>query len=85
MLDKNAIKDIMYASLLELSKNKQNFYHSGISDSYSKFTDNGQTIVIDYLEKLIPIMHRVDQAELDKRAKQMVIDGLKGKEIKKET
>ena len=79
-MKKDAVKDLLYGGLLELINSKNNYYNSGIGSSYSHFTDQGNQAVQEYLKEMAAIMLRAEAAELDKRAKEMVMKELKGKE-----
>ena len=78
-MDKKAAKDLIYGGLLELVRNKQFYYTSSISPAeYSHFTDDGKEALLEFMNNMAFIMQKAETAELDKRAKDMVMKGLKG-------
>lgn len=80
-MNKQAAKDLVYGGLLELVNNKQFYYTSSISPAeYSHFTDDGKEALIEFMTAMAFVMHQSETADLDKRAKDMVIKELKGKE-----
>ena len=81
MLSDSAIKDIVYGGLKELAKNKQIYYHSSAGSEYSHFTDQGRVVVTDYIEKLMFMIYAAEEESLNKRAKEMVMNGLKGESV----
>lgn len=81
MLDSSAMKDIVYGGLKELARNKEFYYHSAVGPEYSHFTDQGRVVVSEYVEKIMHMIYIAEEESLNKRAKEMVINGLKGEEI----
>jgi hypothetical protein len=67
----------VYAGLFEILKDKNLYYQSGIDSKYDKFTEKGEEAVLEWLKFVAPKMLAVEKAELDLRAKQLVIDELK--------
>lgn len=78
-MDKRAAKDLVYGGLLELITNKQFYYTSSISPAeYSHFTDEGKEALVEYMTAMAFVMQQSEKAELDTRAKDMVMKELKG-------
>jgi hypothetical protein len=78
-MNKQAAKDLVYGGLLELVTNKQFYYTSSISPAeYSHFTDEGKDALIEYMNAMAFVMQQTEAADLDKRAKDMVIKSMKG-------
>lgn len=76
-MQKSAIKDILYGGLSEIITNK-NFYHrSSVSWGYSHITEEGQAEIMEFLLMIFHKMEEVERSDLDRRAKQMVVDQLK--------
>lgn len=67
----------VYAGLFEILKNKQMYYYSTIGPTYCHLTPEGEKAVVDWINLMGPLMHRIDQEDLVARAKQMVFDELK--------
>jgi hypothetical protein len=80
MMDKTAIKDTLYGGIYELMNNNKYFYYSSVGHNYCHWTDEGVKALTEYLKLMTPILLTNEREMLDKRAKQLVLDGLKGKE-----
>jgi len=78
-MEKGAIKDLCYGGLLELINNRNYYYHSSVGASYSNLTESGKEAVGEFMNMIAWKMKEAEAAELDKRAKNMVMDTLKGK------
>jgi hypothetical protein len=74
-MEKQAIKDLLYGSLVELSSNRKYFYQSGIK-GYSHWTEEGEEVVAELLTTTTPMIIETEERELDKRAKDMVMKEL---------
>ena len=73
-------KDVVYGSLLELSKNKLVWYESSIDSKYSHLTDEGKEAIIQIIENMFREMQDIEQQVIKETAKQQTLDALKGKE-----
>lgn len=78
-MKRGAVKDLLYGGLTEIMHNRNYYYHSGIGSNYSHFTEDGKQAVTEYINLIIGKMYEAEEAELDKRAKDMVLKELKGK------
>ena len=81
MIEKAAIKDLFYGGMLEMLNNKSYYYHSSIGPEYSHFTDAGTKAISEYLVIMAHMMMAAEQESLNKRAKDLVINGLKGETV----
>jgi hypothetical protein len=79
-MDRRAAKDLLYGGVLEIAQDERYFYKSVGSD-YSRWTDSGILALTEYLRVMACIMIHTEHAELDQRAKSMVINALKGDTI----
>jgi hypothetical protein len=77
-MDRPAIKDFMYGGLMEIMRNRQYFYNSGVGSAYSHFTEEGHKAIQEYMTLVAGKMLEAEQNELDARAKQLVMKSLKG-------
>ena len=77
-MDKEAIKDLVYGGLEEIVNNRRYYYHS--TASYSHFTDQGKQAVGEFLDVMAFKIREAENTDLDRRAKQQVLDSLKFKE-----
>lgn len=73
-------KDVVYGSLLELSKNKLVWYESSIDSKYSHLTDEGKEAIIDVIENMFRELQAIEQEAIKETAKQQTMDSLTGKE-----
>ena len=67
----------VYAGLYEILKNQQMYYHSKVGVDYCHLTDEGKEAVIKWVELMAPGMYKLEQDELDARAKKLVWEELK--------
>lgn len=81
MLEKPAIKELLYGGMMEMLKNRDYYYNSGIGSNYSHFTENGKEAMAEYLRVMADLMMKAEEESLNKRAKELVIKGLKGETI----
>ena len=79
-LDKAALKNILYGSISELAKDRRYFYYTEIGAKYCHFTEDGEKAVLEILTTWVEKMLQEERRELDKRAKELVLKGLKGEE-----
>jgi hypothetical protein len=81
MLEKSAIKELLYGGISEILNNRHYYYHSSIGAEYSHFTDAGKAAMAEYLNIMGAAMIKAEEASLNKRAKDLVINGLKGEKV----
>ena len=62
----------------ELSKDKNIYYYSTVGKNYSHLTEEGERVVLDFVNNMLYEIVNQDEKELDKRAKELVVKGLKG-------
>jgi hypothetical protein len=79
-MDRRAAKDLLYGGVLEMAQDERYFYKSVGSD-YSRWTESGMLALTEYMRVMACIMIHTEHAELDQRAKSMVINTLKGDTI----
>ena len=63
---------------MELHRNKAYYYTSSLGGEYSHWTDEGKEALLEFMKKMTPLMQQAEEMSLDKRAKDMVINELKG-------
>jgi hypothetical protein len=76
-MDKGAIKDLVYGGLSELMCNRQYYYKSSVGSAYGHWTEEGRTALCEFMNLVSIKIHDAELAELDARAKEMVINQLK--------
>jgi len=75
----NILHKQLYAGIMAILNDKEHYYKSSIGKKgeYNHFNDCGKEALFKYVEQFAPLMLEQQNAELDARAKQMVIDELK--------
>ena len=77
-MEKQAIKDMMFGGVLELSRDSRYYYCSGVGSSYSHWTEQGKEALLEYMQTMAYKMKEAEEAELNRRSKDLVLKGLKG-------
>jgi hypothetical protein len=80
-MEKAALKDLIYGGLNELVQNNQYYYHSNVGPNYSHWTEEGSRALSTYLHTIAELMFDTEHESLDKRAKELVLKGLKGEKV----
>ena len=80
-MDKQAIKDVMFGGLSEIMKNRKYYYFSSVGSNYCHFTVEGKEALLEYMNLMGAKLCEVEEAELNRRAKDLVIKGLKGETV----
>lgn len=80
-MDKRAVKDLMFGGLHELMKDRRYYYHSSVGQGYSHWTDEGKEALFEYMNVMGWKLKEAEEAELQGKAKEMVMNGLKGKNL----
>jgi hypothetical protein len=80
-MEKEAVKDLMFGGISELMKNKHFYYFSSIGPQYCHWIEEGKEALHAYMELMAFKFHEAEQELLNKRAKELVIKGLKGETV----
>jgi len=80
-MDKDAVKNVMFGGMCELMRDSRYYHHSAVGPEYCYFTVKGEVAVRDFMTQMAVNIHKAESAELDRRAKEMVIKGLKGESV----
>jgi hypothetical protein len=78
-MDRIAIKDLLYGGMLELMRNRQYYYNSGVNSTYNSWTEEGKAALAEYMTLVAGKMWEAEQVELDARARELVLKELKTK------
>ena len=81
MLEKNAVKELLYGGIMEILNNREFYYNSRIGGEYNHFTEKGKNAMDEYLKTMANMMLKAEEESLNKRAKEMVINTLKGEKV----
>lgn len=76
-MDKQAIKELMYGGLKEIMNNNRYYYKSSVGKHYSNFTAIGKETVNEFVQDIAGYITEAENAELDQRAKDIVMKELK--------
>lgn len=78
-MKKAAIKDQLYGGIVEMMHNRTLFHRSdiGAKHEYSRWSDEGQQELLDFVQEISRKILVAEDAELDRRAKDMVIKTIK--------
>lgn len=80
-MDKQAVKDLVFGGLHELMKDRKYYYHSSVGQSYSYWTEEGKEALHEYMNIMGWKLKEAEEAELNRRAKDLVVKGLKGEQV----
>jgi hypothetical protein len=65
--------------MMEMMRNRQYYYNSGVNSSYNSWTEEGQAALAEYMTLVAGKMWEAEQVELNARAKELVLTELKTK------
>lgn len=71
----------MYGGIVEMMNNNELFYRSSVNSGYSNWTDMGKIELQEFISSFTVQILESQERELNKRAKEMVVTGLKGEKI----
>ena len=80
-MEKDVVKDLLYGGLTELMNNKDLYYRSSVGATYSHWTEKGNAVIMDYVTAMTKQMQTAEETSLNRRAKDLVIKGLKGETL----
>jgi hypothetical protein len=76
-VDKQALKDLLYGGIEEMTQNSRLYYHSSIGTSYSHWTEAGAKNLAEFLNLMAGEMARCRVDADMQRSKDMVMKELK--------
>jgi len=76
-MEKQAVKDLMYGSLNELMQNRRYYSRSSVGPEYSRWTEEGQVVLNQFMSDIIKLIYIAEQNDLDSRFKELVFKELK--------
>jgi hypothetical protein len=77
-MDRRAVKELMYGGIAELMRNSHYFYRSTVGAQYCHWTEEGQKALAEYMTIIGYKMIEAEEADLDRRSKDIVLRTLKG-------
>lgn len=81
MMEKAAIKDLFYGGVVEIMNNRNYYYKSSVGSEYNHLTESGLKVMSEYMNFMAGLIADAEEASLNKRAKDLVINGLKGEKV----
>lgn len=79
-MEKGAIKDLIYGGVEEILRNRNYYYQSSVGKDYSHLTDAGKEAIVQFMDLMAWKVREAEEADLERRAKEQVMNALKGKE-----
>ncbi len=79
-MKKGAIKDLVYGGVEEILSNRNYYYHSSVGADYSHFTEDGKIAMVEFMNLMAFKIKQAEDADLNERAKQQVLNELKRKD-----
>jgi hypothetical protein len=76
-MNRQALKDLLYGGIEEMTQNPRLYYRSSVGKEYSHWTDAGKENVSEFMNYMAQEMAKCRQVEDDNRAKEMVLKELK--------
>jgi len=80
-MEKSALKDVLYGGVSELIHNSKYYRYSPIGQDYCRFTEEGEVALKQFMQSMSVLIYATEEKDLDQRAKDMVIKGLKGEKV----
>ena len=80
-MDDQALKEFIFGGTRELMKNRKYYYHSSVGANYCRWTEEGEKALADFMNLVGHQMIQNEEAALNKRAKELVLKGLKGENV----
>jgi hypothetical protein len=80
-MDMGAVKELLFGGVQQLAKDRRFYYHSTVGVEYSYWTEEGHKALAEYMNLMVCQMLKAEEKELNQRAKNLVINGLKGETI----
>lgn len=75
-LKRSMNKDIVYGSLMELSRNSRVWYESSIGAEYSHLTEDGKKAILHVIEEMFRGLQRIHAEEVKEEAKKQMLEEL---------
>jgi hypothetical protein len=77
IMERRALKDMMYGSIEELMQNSRYYYYSSIGPQYSHWTEEGKRALGEYMDIMAFQIKKCHDDEDVQRSKDIVIKELK--------
>ncbi len=75
-MDRQALKDLLYGGIEEMTKNQKLYYNSSIGAHYNHWTEDGKKNLSEFMNMIACEMAKCRQIEDEERSKQLVLKEL---------
>ena len=76
-MNRQALKDLLYGGIEEMTQNPRLFYRSSVGKEYSHWTEAGKDNMTEFMNYMAQEMSKCREIEDDNRAREMVLKELK--------
>jgi hypothetical protein len=76
-MKKEDLGNVLATQLVECMANRKYGYKSGTGTQYSHLTDEGKALMLELIDRLVPIAHNIYDTDSKNRAEQLMMDSLK--------
>ena len=80
-MDRQAVKDLAFGGLVEILKSKRYYYYSTVGADYCHLTEEGEKMVVEYINMLGYKVMKAEEDDLNRRAKELTMKALKGETV----
>jgi hypothetical protein len=77
IMERKALKELMYGSIDEMLQNSRYYYHSSVGANYSHFTEEGKKNLAEFFDMMAFEMKKCRDAEDEQRSRDLVMKELK--------
>lgn len=77
-MNKQILKEVIYGGVNEIIQNPRLYYDGYGDERFSKFTEDGQRAMLEFMKTMAYKMSQANGIELNQKAKQLVVNNLKG-------
>jgi hypothetical protein len=76
-MKKDDLGNVLATQLIECMANRKYGYKSGAGTQYSHLTDEGKAVMLELIDRLVPVAHNIYDTDTKNRAEQLMMDSLK--------
>jgi hypothetical protein len=77
IMERGALKELMYGSIEELMQNSRYYYYSSIGPQYSHWTEEGKQVLSEYMDSMAFHIKKCRDDEDVQRSRDLVMKELK--------
>ena len=76
-MKKEDLGNILATQLIECMANRKYGYKSGAGTQYSHLTEDGKAMMLELIDRMVPVAHNIHDTDTKNRAEQLMMDTLK--------